>query len=91
MNSNKQLVKYKNNPIKKWFVNIFNKINIKSTSSKLLDKHTLDIRMLDKKYVNLFGKAKLERIITDKQLQEDIINLSDEELQVYDYILNYNL
>lgn len=58
-------------------------------NKKLLE--TLDIRMLDKDFINLFGKAKLERIITDKLLQENILELSKEQLQVYDYILNYNL
>lgn len=125
MNTNNQLVKYKDNPIKKWFTNIFDKIKNKISFSKLWDKNTeneinrqfpneleqkeakgllkelltrnknlletLDIRMLDKDFVNLFGKAKLERIITDKILQENILKLSKEQLQVYDYILNYNL
>lgn len=52
---------------------------------------TLDIRLLNKKYVDLFGKAKLERIITDKPLQERIADLSSEELQTYSYILNYDV
>lgn len=47
--------------------------------------------MLDKDFVNLFGKAKLERIITDKLLQKNILELSKEQLYVYDYILNYKL
>ena len=52
---------------------------------------TLDIRMLAKQYVDLFGKAKLERIITSERIQKNILELSKEELQVYNYILNYNL
>ena len=52
---------------------------------------TLDIRMLDKEIVDLFGKARLERIITDRRIQENILELSKEELQTYSYILNYNL
>ena len=52
---------------------------------------TLDIRLLNKKYVDLFGKAKLERIITDKPLQERIADLSSEELQTHSYILNYDV
>lgn len=125
MNNNNQLVKYKENPIRKWFTNILDKIKSRFSSSKLWDKaiedeiniefpnesdqeevkkllqellarnnsllETLDIRMLDKQLVDLFGKAKLERIITDEFLQEDILELSTEQLQTYAYILNYNL
>lgn len=125
METNNQLVKYKDNPIRKWFSNIFHKIKNKFNSSKLLDKdtedkiskafpnesdqkevkellkellsrnanllETLDIRMLDKEFVSLFGKTKLERIITDEFLQKNILELSNEELQTYAYILNYNL
>lgn len=125
MDNNNQLVKYKNNPIRKWFANISDKIKRKFGSSKLWDKdtedkisrefpneleqkevkellkelltrnnnllETLDIRMLDKEFVNLFGKAKLERIITSKFSQSHILELSKEELQTYAYLLNYNL
>ena len=52
---------------------------------------TLDIKMLNKKYIDLFGKAKLERVLTDNLLQERLLKLSDEELQVFKYILNYNV
>ena len=52
---------------------------------------TLDIKMLNKKYIDLFGKAKLERVLTDSLLQERLLDLSDEELQVFKYILNYNV
>ena len=52
---------------------------------------TLDIKMLDKEFVNLFGKTKLERIITSEFLQRNILELSKEELQTYVYILNYDL
>lgn len=52
---------------------------------------TLDIKMLNKKYIDLFGKAKLERVLTDILLQERLLDLSDEELQVFKYILNYNV
>lgn len=125
MDNNNQLVKYKNNPIRKWFANISNKVKSKFAISKLWDKdiedkisrefpneleqkevkellkelltrnnnllETLDIRMLDKEFVNLFGKTKLERIITSEFLQRDILELSKEELQTYTYLLNYNL
>ena len=52
---------------------------------------TLDIRMLNKKYLDIFGKAKLERVLTDELLQGSLLELSDEELQVFKYILNYNV
>lgn len=125
MDTNNQLVKYKNNLIRKWFVNISNKIKSKFTTSKLWDKdiedkiirefpneleqkevkellkdlltrnnnllETIDIRMLDKDFLNLFSKTKLERIITSESLQQNILELSKEELQTYAYLLNYNL
>ena len=125
MNTNNQLVKYKDNPIRKWFTNIIDNIKSRFVSSKMWDKdteneinrnfpdelkqkevkvllqelltrnnhllETLDIRMLDKDLVDLFGKAKLERIITDRLKQENILELSKEELQTYSYLLNYNL
>lgn len=125
MNTDNQVVKYKNYSIKKWFTNILDKIKSKFSSEKLWDKEikdeinrvfpndieqkeakellqelltrnnclleTLDIKMLAKQYVDLFGKAKLERIITSELIQKDILELSREELQVYNYILNYNL
>lgn len=40
MNTNNQLVKYKDNPIKKWFTNIFDKIKSRISFSKLWDKNT---------------------------------------------------
>ena len=52
---------------------------------------TLDIKMLNKKYLDIFGKAKLERVLTDELLQRSLLELSDEELQVFKYILNYNV
>ena len=125
MNTNNQLVKYKDNPIRKWFTNIIDKIKSRFVSSKMWDKEiedeinsifpdelkqkevkellqelltrnkhlleTLDIRMLDKDLVDLFGKARLERIITDRFQQENILELSKDALQTYSYILNYNL
>lgn len=125
MDTKNQLVNHKENPIRKWFTNILDKIKNRFSSSKLCDKsiedeinrefpnesdqeevnkllqellarntsllETLNIRMLDKQIVDLFGKAKLERIITDELLQKDILELSTEQLQTYAYILNYNL
>ena len=125
MDSDNQIVKYKENPIRKFFFNILARIKSRFGSSEKLDKdtenainkefqneleqkeakellqellmrnnnllETLDIRMLKKEIVDLFGKAKLERIITDKLLQESILELSKEQLKVYAYILNYDL
>ncbi len=50
---------------------------------------TLNIKMLRKNIVELFGKSKLERIVNDSILQDAILELSEEELQTYCYILNY--
>jgi hypothetical protein len=60
-----------------------------SRNNDLLE--TLDVRILDKQYVDLFGKPKLERIINDNSLQKQILDLSNTDLQIYSYILNYNL
>lgn len=46
--------------------------------------------MLRKDKVDLFGKPTFERIINDKAIQEDILELSPQELQTYKYIMNYN-
>lgn len=121
MSTNNQLIKYKNNPIRKYFDKIrslfvssrlwdkdteneINKIftdklaqkEVKELLQELLTRNTnlletLDIRMLDKELVDLFGKARLERIITDSLQQQNILELSKEELQTYSYLLNYNL
>lgn len=125
MDTNNQLITYKNKPIRKWFVNIWGKIKNRLNPDKFWDKdtedkisteftnesdrkevkqllkelltrnnnllETLDIRMLDSEFVNLFGKSRLERIITDEFLQENILELTNEELQAYAYILNYNV
>lgn len=58
-----------------------------SRNNYLLD--TLDIRMLQKDIVNLFGKPLLERLITDTSIQNDILELTPEELETYVYMLNY--
>ena len=58
-------------------------------NNKLLE--TIDIRILNKDIVNLLGKARLERIITDTMVQKDILELSEEQLQTYNYILNYKV
>lgn len=50
---------------------------------------TLNIKMLRKDIVDLFGKSKLERIVNDTTLQSSILELSEQELKTYYYILNY--
>ena len=124
MRANKQLVKYKNNPIKKFIYGLFARLTNKHTFSGLLDKNienminqefsdeaeqiqvkklleelltrnhnlldTLNIKMLRNDIVTLFGKTKLERIVNDSTLQNSILELSEQELQTYCYILNYN-
>ena len=50
---------------------------------------TLDIRMLDKNMVDLFGKTNFERVVTDPQLQTNLLKLSPEELKTYSFLLNY--
>lgn len=124
MNTNHQLVKYKNNPIRKFIHSVFDKVTNKYSFSKLLDRETehilneefpdvteqeevkkllkellsrnhnlletLNVKILRKDIVELFGKAKLERIVNDTRLQDSILELSKDELQTYSYILNYN-
>lgn len=60
-----------------------------SRNNYLLD--TLDIRILQKDIVNLFGKPLLERLITDTCIQNDILELTPEELETYVYMLNYKV
>lgn len=123
MNDNHQLVKYKNNPIRKFIHSIFDRFTNKNSFSRLLDKETesilgeefpdvteqeevkrlleellsrnhnlfetLNVKILRRDIVELFGKAKLERIVNDATLQDSILELSEEELKTYYYILNY--
>ena len=82
--------------INRVFPNDIEQNEVKELLQELLTRNnylleTLDIKMLDKQYVDLFGKAKLERIITSDRIQKNLLELSKEELQVYNYILNYNL
>lgn len=82
--------------INKLFPNELDQKQAKELLQELLTRNnhlleTLDVRMLDKQFVDLFGKAKFERIITDVALQENILELSREELQTYIYLLNYHL
>lgn len=125
MNTNRQLVKYKNNPIKKFIHSVFDRFINKYSFSRLLDKETesriseefpnekdqeevkrlleellsrnhnlletLNVKILRKDIVELFGKAKLERIVNDTGLQDSILELSEDELKTYYYILNYRV
>lgn len=50
---------------------------------------TLNIKILRKNIVELFGKSKLERIVNNPTIQSSILELSEEELKTYYYILNY--
>ena len=84
------------NEINRDFPNELDQKEVKELLQELLMRNnnlleTLDIRMLDKRFIDLFGKTKLERIITDELLQKNILELSTEKLQTYAYILNYNL
>ena len=58
-----------------------------SRNNNLLE--TLNIKMLRKDIVELFGKSKLERIVNEPTIQSSILELSEEELKTYNYILNY--
>lgn len=60
-----------------------------SRNNKILE--TMDIRMLHENIVSAFGIATLERIVNDKILQQGILELSQAELQTYNYILNYKV
>ena len=60
-----------------------------SRNNRLME--TLDIKMLHKDIISLFSKSTLERIVTDDMLQMDILELSQEDLQTYAYILNYEV
>lgn len=50
---------------------------------------TLDIRMLNKKMLDLFGKPLLERIVLDPYMQSKILELSEEQLKTYEFLLKY--
>ena len=50
---------------------------------------TLNVKMLNKDLVEMFGKETLERIVTDEYLQGELSELSIEELQTYSYIIKY--
>lgn len=123
MSVKNELVKYKNNPIKKFISSIFSSITNRFSAFRLWDKstedainlefsdelqqkeakelleellsrnhnllETLNIKMLRKDIVELFGKSKLERIVNDPTIQSSILELSEEELKTYYYILNY--
>lgn len=121
---NNQMIEYENNPIKRLFNTIINKIkskishskqwneeietaikreypneeeqrNVKELLSELVARNgdlleTLDVRMLRKDIVDLFGKEKLERMLNSTRIQEEILELTPDELQTYSYLLNYH-
>ena len=58
-----------------------------SRNKDLLD--TLDIRILKSNYLEIFEKPLLERIVADKNMQRDILELSEEELKVFGFLLQY--
>lgn len=58
-----------------------------SRNKDLLD--TLDIRILKSNYIEIFEKPLLERIVADKNMQRDILELSEEELKAFGFLLQY--
>ncbi len=124
MNDNHQLVKYKNNPIRKFIHSVFDRLTnkyffrsldketelilneefpnvteqeeVKKLLKELLSRNhnlleTLNIKMLRKDIVELFGKSNIERIVNEPTIQSGILELSEEELKAYNYILNYRV
>ncbi len=92
----KMLDQYIEEMINSEFTNEIEQKEVKELLEEILTRNknlleTLDIRMLNKDIVNLFGKAKLERMVTDEFFQRNILELSKEQMQFYAYILNYNL
>lgn len=125
MSKNNQLIKYEENPIKRIFANILNRIKNRFSSSKkwsneiedmiksefndiqeqnqvkeiledmlsrnqyLLD--TLDIRILKSNYLEIFEQPLLERIVADENMQRDILEMSEEELKTFGFLLQYKV
>ena len=123
MSKKNQLVKYEENPIKRWFSNILNSIknrfiprkslnseienviksefydrqeqeqvnkmleDMLSRNKDLLD--TLDIRILKSNYLEIFEQPLLERIVADENMQRDILEMSEEELKTFGFLLQY--
>lgn len=50
---------------------------------------TINVKMLNKDLVEMFGKETLERIVTDEYLQGELSELSIKEVQTYSYIIKY--
>lgn len=50
---------------------------------------TLDIRMLKSDKLEIFEQPLLERIVADADMQKDILELSEEELKTFRFILQY--
>lgn len=81
--------------INREFTNELEQKEVKKLLQELLTRNknvleTIDVRMLNRNIINLFGIPQLERIVTNKTLQSSILELSQEELKTYVYILNYN-
>lgn len=125
MSKNNQLIKYEENPIKRWFSNILNSVknrfiprkslnseienviksefydrqeqeqvnkmleDMLSRNKDLLD--TLDIRILKSSYLEIFEQPLLERIVADENMQKDILEMSEEELKTFGFLLQYKV
>lgn len=123
MSKKNQLVKYKENPIKRWFSNILNSIKNRFIPRKSLNSEienvikfefydrqeqeqvtkmledmlsrnkylldTLDIRILKSNYLEIFEQPLLERIVADEDMQRDILEMSEEELKTFGFLLQY--
>ena len=123
MSKNNQLIKYENNPIKRWFSNILNSVKNRFIPRKSLNSEienviksefydkqeqeqvtkmledmlsrnkylldTLDIRILKSNYLEIFEQPLLERIVADEDMQRDILEMSEEELKTFGFLLQY--
>ena len=123
MSKKNQLVKYEENPIKRWFSNILNSIKNRFIPRKSLNSEienviksefydkqeqeqvtkmledmlsrnkylldTLDIRILKSNYLEIFEQPLLERIVADEDMQRDILEMSEEELKTFGFLLQY--
>lgn len=123
MSKKNQLVKYEENPIKRWFSNILNSIKNRFIPRKSLNSEienvikseiydrqeqeqvnkmledmlsrnkylldTLDIRILKSNYLEIFEQPLLERIVADENMQRDILEMSEEELKTFGFLLQY--
>ena len=79
--------------IKTEFPDLEEQDKVKELLTDLLSRNqylfeTLDIRMLHNDILKMFEKPILERIIADKNVQRDILELSEEGLKTYEFLLN---